>query len=535
MTTKPYYIVVNDPEHKFNVMEALVADTGDATIPDRIVEVTPRDWSEHTFQALLTDEEAALIRADSRISSVEVDPTVYGNIRVTPHGRRTGTFNNDTNSTLASHINYGLDRSTTSTNNFATTYTSPDTDFSFNLDGAGVDVIIMDTGVSAGHPEFAVNANGTGGTRVVNHDWTQYGIITNVPTGGFLGDCDGHGSNCASIAAGNTQGWAPNAAIYTLRCIGSGSATETDIQTGATLGLLDILSCFETVRAFHLAKQPTSTGYKRPTVVNCSFGYNDFYYGTLTSVNYRGTTHALTTTTGAGATLYGTIGRGQSGDGSFGYRYATVEAAVTSCLQAGVIIVGAAGNNAHKIDIPTGQDYNNTVTMPDIPGLPRPYHKGMTPSAVTGVICVGALDNVYTAYDAKAFFSSTGPRVDIFAPGVAIMGAFANQSYYTAAVRDTRNTSYYLNKVSGTSQASPQVAGVAACLTGLRPWMTCTDVLKFLQAVSQRGAMNQNALQGNPYGFSSTGTYTNLASLQGANNYILQQPFVSAIPVYAGS
>lgn len=532
---KPYYIVVNDPEHKVNVMDALVADTGDATIPNRVVDVTPRDWSEHTFQAQLTDEEAALVRNDPRISSVEVDPTIYGNIRVTPHGHRTGTFNNDPNNNASNQLNYGLDRSTTSTNNFSTSYTSSDTDFSFNLDGKGVDVIIMDTGVNAGHPEFAVNANGTGGTRVVNHDWTQYGIITNTPTGGFLGDCDGHGSNVASIVAGNTNGWAPNASIYTLRCIGTGAATETDIQTGATLGLLDILLSFETVRAFHLAKPTTSTGYRRPTIVNCSFGYNDYYYGVLTSVNYRGTTHALTTTTGAGATLYGTIGRGQNGDGSFGYRYNTVEAAITSCLQAGVIIVAAAGNNAHKIDLPTGADYNNYLIMPDLPGVQRPYHQGMTPSAVSGVICVGALDNIYTQYDAKAFFSCTGPRVDIFAPGVAIMGAFANQSYYKPAIQDSRNSAYYLNKISGTSQASPQVAGVAACITQARPWMTNTDVLNFLKAVSLKGAMNQNALVGNSYGFSSTGTYTNLASLQGANNYILQQPFVSATPVYAGS
>jgi subtilisin family serine protease len=530
---KPYYIVVTDPDHKPEVLEQLLSDTGSDTIPDRAVELhNEREWSEHTFQVMLTDEEAETLFQDDRVESVEVDPTIYGKIKLVPKGRRTGVFNCSPSTNLSTHLNYGLDRSTTSTNNFSTTYTSPDQNFDFNLDGTGVDVIIMDTGVTPGHPEFAVNADGTGGTRVVSHDWTQYGVIRNTPTGGFLGDCDGHGSNVASIIAGNTRGWAPGAAIYSLRCIGSGAATEHEITTGATLTLLSPVDCFDTVRLFHLAKPVTSTGYRRPTIVNCSFGYNDFYYSSLTSVNYRGTSYAVSTTSGVASTLYGTIGEAEGGDGSFGARVSYVEAAITSCINAGVIVIASAGNNAHKIDVTTGSDYNNYVIMPDEPGNPRYYHRGSTPEAVQGVICVGALDNVYTNYDAKAYFSSTGPRVDIFAPGVYIMGAYSSSRYGSLnAIRDPRNTSYWLNKIAGTSQASPQVAGVAACVAQARPWMTATNMLNFLQSVSQKSAMNENALVGNTYGLGSTGTYTNLTSLQGAPNYILQQPFVSYNPL----
>jgi len=524
---KPHYIVVNDPDDKLDVINLVSTDLG------RSVDVTPRPWSPHTFQALISDTEVTTLQADPRILVVETDPTVYKNVRVIPLGSRTGTFTCSPYSTQSSDRNYGLDRCTTTTNHFAGgSYQSSNNTFNYNLDGTGVDIVVIDTGVEAGHPEFAVNADGTGGTRVVNYDWTQHGIITNTPTGGFLGDCEGHGSNCASIAAGNTQGWASGAKIYTLRAIGSGAATEKDILTGATLGLVDPLLAIETVTAFHLAKPVTSTGYRRPTVCTNSWSYTDAYYGgRIQSVNYRGTTHSISTTTGVGATSYGMLGYNEGGDGTFGYRYSVADAAIASCIAAGVIMVGAAANNAHKIDVSTGNDYNNYILQSDQNGVPRYYHRGGTPGAATGVICVGAEDNIYGNSEGKAFFSCTGPRVDIFAPGVGVMGAYSSSSYYTSAVKDPRNNSYYLNKISGTSQATPQVSGVIACILQARPWMTATNVLNFLRAVGQKNALNENALVGNSYGFTSAGTYTNLASLQGASNILLQQPFVSPNPL----
>jgi hypothetical protein len=486
--------------------------------------------SEHTVEALLTDEEAALLNNDERIRIVEQDPVKFRNVRIGHGASRTGNFSNYSgNSNLDK--NYGLERATTSTNDFTVNYTATNHTFNYNLDGTGVDIIVMDTGVEPGHPEFAVNADGTGGTRVVDYDWTQHGIITSVPTGGFLGDCEGHGSNCASIAAGNTQGWATGAAIYTLRVVGNTGGIEHDITDGRVIGMVDELKAWQTIRAFHNAKSVTSTGYKRPTIVTGSYGYNEYYSNGLNAVVYRGTTHSLTTTTGVGATLYGTIGRPQGSDGSFGFRYTTVETEITNCINYGVIVIAAGLNNAHKIDVDffntTGTDYNNYVTMNDFPGVARWYHRGGTPGACPGVICVGALDNYYTSYDAKAYFSCTGPRIDIFAPGTLIMGAYSNTSYISAAIPDVRNINYYLNKVSGTSQATPQVTGVVACLLQARPWMTNSQVRAWLRAVGTKGAMNENAFVGAapPFGNFSTGTYTNLASLQGGINTILYQPF----------
>jgi subtilisin family serine protease len=110
------------------------------------------------------------------------------------------------------------------------------------------------------------------------------------------------------------------------------------------------------------------------------------------------------------------------------------------------------------------------------------------------------------------------------------MGGFDNRTYLSAAVVDPRSGSststsetYYLNKISGTSQATPQVTGVVACLLQARPWMTATQVLNWLKSVSLKNQLNENAFVGGS--IPSVGTYTNLASIQGGNNYILYQSF----------
>jgi subtilisin family serine protease len=120
----------------------------------------------------------------------------------------------------------------------------------------------------------------------------------------------------------------------------------------------------------------------------------------------------------------------------------------------------------------------------------------------------------------KSNFSETGPRVDVYAPGSMVMGAYANKTYNTNAVPDPRNSAFYLNKVSGTSMACPQVTGVLACLLQARPAMTPAEAKQFLITHATNNTLNEN---------SSGGTgYTNQFYLQGGNNRVLHQPFKSS-------
>lgn len=98
---------------------------------------------------------------------------------------------------------------------------------------------------------------------------------------------------------------------------------------------------------------------------------------------------------------------------------ASFDVAVQKALAAGVVVVAAAGNSG---------PYANTV------GYPAKF---------SGVIGVGATDSS----DAIASFSSRGPQVDVAAPGVSVYSTYKGGKYST---------------LSGTSMASPHVAGVAS-------------------------------------------------------------------------
>ena len=126
----------------------------------------------------------------------------------------------------------------------------------------------------------------------------------------------------------------------------------------------------------------------------------------------------------------------------------TLNNAIAKLTNAGVNVIVAAGNN--------GADACS-------------YSPASAPSAVT----VGATTNT----DATASYSNQGSCVDIFGPGSSITSA-----WYTGV--DATNT------ISGTSMATPHVAGVAAVYVGANPGATVAQVSAFLDAQSTLNAIS---------------------------------------------
>jgi subtilisin family serine protease len=124
-----------------------------------------------------------------------------------------------------------------------------------------------------------------------------------------------------------------------------------------------------------------------------------------------------------------------------------LDAAVNNAINAGVTFVVAAGNG-------------NTG------GKAQPACN-YSPARVTNAITVSATDNA----DRKASYANYGTCVDIFAPGNSILSA-----WYTG---DTAGATS-----SGTSMASPHVAGVAAQYLALNPTATPAQVASALNSAA---------------------------------------------------
>jgi hypothetical protein len=84
------------------------------------------------------------------------------------------------------------------------------------------------------------------------------------------------------------------------------------------------------------------------------------------------------------------------------------------------------------------------------------------PAALPDVLSVGATD----ANDARASFSSMGPHIDVAAPGVAILSTVWDNGY---------------GSMSGTSMASPHVAGVAALMLACNGTLSQAQVRQMIR------------------------------------------------------
>jgi hypothetical protein len=203
-------------------------------------------------------------------------------------------------------------------------------------------------------------------------------------------------------------------------------------------------------------------------------------------------------------------------------RVDALDADIEDAIAEGIIYVGAAGNGYWKHDVPGGIDWNNTFEMANrYPGsVANPYYymRGTSPTANDTIdhpdgrfeipnICVGATD--FVATERKANFSDCGPGVDIYAPGVQIISSYDS----TGSVSDSRNSSFRLSKISGTSMASPQVCGVLACILEIYPHFNAYQAKEYIL----RYAKNNQLIDG-------SGGPTDSTDLQGSENLFLFYP-----------
>ena len=243
-----------------------------------------------------------------------------------------------------------------------------------SVNGSGVKIAILDTGIDSTHPDFYF-PNGT--SKIVGA-----ASFTGEP----ITDGYGHGTHCASIAAGTGEasnftyvGVAPGAALMNVKVLdNSGQGQESWIISGIQWAVDN-----------------------HANILSMSFGSN------------------------------------AGGDGTD-----PLSTTVNWATDQGAVCVVAAGNS--------GQLGMYTINSPGVAEL---------------AITVGASDKT----DVVASFSSRGPtsdyriKPDVVAPGVNIVAARASGTSMGKPV------SQYYTMASGTSMATPHVAGAAALILDAHP------------------------------------------------------------------
>jgi subtilisin family serine protease len=205
-----------------------------------------------------------------------------------------------------------------------------------------------------------------------------------------------------------------------------------------------------------------------------------------------------------------------SASNRFGVRVDSVDVDVAELLAAGVVLVGAAGNYYQTLDVLGGPDYDNYFNQTS---TPRYYMRGGSPASADGVICVGNVSTGYDTPEHKLGSSESGPRVDIYAPGTNIVSTTSTSNAFGATTPYPFNASYLIMSISGTSMASPNVAGLAAQLLQVYPTATPAQIRAMVIAMSTPNML---------YDTGSQTDYSNEEILHGGPNRFAYQAFNTA-------
>jgi aqualysin 1 len=151
------------------------------------------------------------------------------------------------------------------------------------------------------------------------------------------------------------------------------------------------------------------------------------------------------------------------GSGTYSGVIAGVDWVANSTLRPAVANMSLGGGKSSSMNAAVAGAVGKGVTMVVAAGNSSADACNYSPASEPSAVTVGAT----TSSDARASYSNYGTCLDIFAPGSSITSAWYTSSSAT-------------NTISGTSMASPHVAGVAALASQANPTASPEAITKFI-------------------------------------------------------
>ncbi|WP_435121145.1 S8 family peptidase [Micromonospora tulbaghiae] len=164
-----------------------------------------------------------------------------------------------------------------------------------------------------------------------------------------------------------------------------------------------------------------------------------------------------------------------SGSGTTAGVISGVNWVTSNAVKPAVANMSLGGGASTTLDNAVANSINSGITYALAAGNSSANACNSSPARVASAITVGAT----TSTDARASYSNYGSCVDIFAPGSSITSAWRTSDTST-------------NTISGTSMASPHVAGAAALVLSANTSYTPAQVASYLTSNATTGKVTSS-------------------------------------------